>query len=301
MRSQCKLWDKALSLRIAVQKGFGTADRLPGAAARQRALETVPDIEVAYDGASAACRDAITELLDVMDTLLARNAGSDGAHPPGEASVDELGASAAAGKRKRGRSDGSSVDALSQDIADVEARFAPFRDGAVDRWHRKAMLATGHAAMRSQLHALNQSLSQQVAAQTRDAPRALARVQRDATAMPPVLCESMPAAPEANANKQNAPQADGTVAGTFDDTSFYAVLLQEYLQAAGIDIAGVAAAKVLKKRKAADRRASKGRKIKYTVMDKLVNFMVPQDQQRDKDVSALFSNLFGRGVHADEQ
>ncbi len=41
-------------------------------------------------------------------------------------------------------------------------RFAPFRDGSMDRWHRKTMLMTGSGALRSNLKALNQSLSARV-------------------------------------------------------------------------------------------------------------------------------------------
>ena len=44
-----------------------------------------------------------------------------------------------------------------------------------------------------------------------------------------------------------------------------------------------------------DRRASKGRKIRYNVIDKLVNFMVPEDVHTDDRVASLFSNLFGHG------
>ena len=42
-----------------------------------------------------------------------------------------------------------------------------------------------------------------------------------------------------------------------------------------------------------DRRASKGRKIRYHVHEKLVNFMTPVDQDAPMFASQLFSNLFG--------
>lgn len=48
-----------------------------------------------------------------------------------------------------------------------------------------------------------------------------------------------------------------------------------------------------KKRKHVDRRASKGRKLRYTVQPKLVNFMTPVDHQLPIYASQLFSNLFG--------
>ena len=42
-----------------------------------------------------------------------------------------------------------------------------------------------------------------------------------------------------------------------------------------------------------DRRASKGRKLRYHVQEKLVNFMAPV-QHADHDIATqLFSSLFG--------
>jgi hypothetical protein len=52
-----------------------------------------------------------------------------------------------------------------------------------------------------------------------------------------------------------------------------------------------------KHRKLVDRRASKGRKIRFNVMEKLVNFMDPLDVYEAGDsnrVAALYSNLFGQ-------
>lgn len=56
-----------------------------------------------------------------------------------------------------------------------------------------------------------------------------------------------------------------------------------------------------KKRKNVDRRASKGRKIRYTTMQKLVHFMVPADAPPEREVSALFTNLFGHGQRQQQQ
>lgn len=52
-----------------------------------------------------------------------------------------------------------------------------------------------------------------------------------------------------------------------------------------------------KQRKAVDRRASKGRKIRYHVHEKLVNFMTPVDLEAPQFAAQLFGNLFG-GVRA---
>lgn len=51
-----------------------------------------------------------------------------------------------------------------------------------------------------------------------------------------------------------------------------------------------------KKRRAVDRRASKGRKIRYNVNEKLVNFMAPEDDGTSELTEQLFRNLFGGGT-----
>jgi protein AATF/BFR2 len=48
-----------------------------------------------------------------------------------------------------------------------------------------------------------------------------------------------------------------------------------------------------KQRKVVDRRASKGRKIRYHVHEKLVNFTTPVEQEGPQFAAQLFSNLFG--------
>ncbi len=50
-----------------------------------------------------------------------------------------------------------------------------------------------------------------------------------------------------------------------------------------------------KRRKQVDRRASKGRKLRYHVHEKLVNFVAPRQPAVEPAFAAqLFANLFGR-------
>lgn len=60
-----------------------------------------------------------------------------------------------------------------EQLSALEAQLAPFRDAALDRWHRKTLLSSGRSAMKSNLRALNQSISQQVAGLMVDLPRAV--------------------------------------------------------------------------------------------------------------------------------
>ena len=58
----------------------------------------------------------------------------------------------------------------------------------------------------------------------------------------------------------------------------------------------IARAKSVKRRKVVDRKASKGRKIRYHVHEKLVNFMVPVVSDRAEFAENLFGSLFAYGA-----
>jgi len=87
---------------------------------------------------------------------------------------------------------------------------------------------------------------------------------------------------------------------TYDDGEFYRTMLKEFLEANAAGVAVGSGGMMLnartKVRKNVDRRASKGRKIRYHVMDKLVAFMTPDDHIGSKYALAsnVFNNLFGQ-------
>jgi Apoptosis-antagonizing transcription factor, C-terminal len=56
------------------------------------------------------------------------------------------------------------------------------------------------------------------------------------------------------------------------------------------------AAQVKKKRRGIEKGASKGRKLRYDVHEKLVNFMAPTAADLPPMAAQLFSNLFGAGA-----
>ena len=82
---------------------------------------------------------------------------------------------------------------------------------------------------------------------------------------------------------------------TYDDGEFYQTLLKEFLE--GKQVAGSVANwySGKKHRKLVDRRASKGRKLRYHVHEKLVNFMTPVELHAPQFAANIFANLFGRG------
>ncbi|PNH10770.1 Protein bfr2 [Tetrabaena socialis] len=82
-------------------------------------------------------------------------------------------------------------------------------------------------------------------------------------------------------------------AETYDDAEFYQQLLKEFLDKGLAEGAAGGLPRPPKKRKVVDRRASKGRKLRYHVQDKLVAFMAPVEIEPPAFAANLFSNLFG--------
>lgn len=79
-------------------------------------------------------------------------------------------------KRSRDEFEGEASCEAAWKLVEAHDRvFAPFRDSAIDRWHRRTVLSAGSAALRNNLRALNQSISAQVAAIMRDSSKFIKR------------------------------------------------------------------------------------------------------------------------------
>jgi len=100
----------------------------------------------------------------------------------------------------------------------------------------------------------------------------------------------------------------------YDDADFYGPLLKDLLEQRsqenigalnGLSFQSVApwqAAREAKTRKVVDTRASKGRKMRFTVQEKIQNFMAPEDRGKwgDRQREELFASLFGRRATLEE-
>ncbi len=158
--------------------------------------------------------------------------------------------------------------------------LAAFRDAALDKWHARAVLASGSATLQGSLRALNQSVSKQVATVMQDPTRLInrSRLLRDTAprrlGVGPSGADAASLANGHGGQEEDEEEEEGRQGGrrrggaderdeeTFDDGEFYQQLLKEFLEQGGADGAALAAARAAKKRKVVDRRASKGRKIR---------------------------------------
>jgi len=91
----------------------------------------------------------------------------------------------------------------------------------------------------------------------------------------------------------------------FDDTDFYHQLLRDIIDARGSGTGGndawMAVQKEKKAKKKVDTKASKGRKLRYEVHEKIQSFMVPvlaQGSWHEEQIDELFASLLGKGFES---
>ncbi|KAL2044727.1 hypothetical protein N7G274_002502 [Stereocaulon virgatum] len=122
--------------------------------------------------------------------------------------------------------------------------------------------------------------------------------------------------PRSCAPLQTASRAP-TDASIYDDADFYTLLLRELVEQRMADSSAplpspsadrvpaptLPSQRELKVKKQVDTKASKGRKMRYTVHEKLQNFMAPEDRGSwgERQRGELFGSLLGRKVEMDEE
>jgi protein AATF/BFR2 len=206
----------------------------------------------------------------------------------------------------------------------LDHAFAPYQDATLDKWWQK--VAGVQQQQTNKFKTMNQTLTAQITAALRDKDRLRKRTKLLRNNDVPLGVQ---------------PREDNHVDHIFDDNDFYSQILRELIdtKAATVDTSkpmvrdvdgvGVMDHVALaltsqqlmlrslqrKNKKKVDTRASKGRKIRYQVMDKIRNFMAPipgpinvvshglaiddVNVWHDESRRELFAGLFG-GTFKDE-
>ncbi|KAJ6836997.1 uncharacterized protein M6B38_324100 [Iris pallida] len=286
VKNQKALWDKTLEFRFLLQKPFSSSNKLPQEPVKSSFCSSDRVVDQAYADLVSSCKQTLDCMLELQEALLERN------HSIVEST---------AGNTKQSSKDGLLPNELKGEadedwlqIHEMHSRIAPFRNNAVDKWHRKTQVTTGAAAFKGKLHAFNQNISDQVAGYMRDPSRMIKRMQLGSFSV-----GIFGKVPE---NSESTKEEDVNVEGDpelLDDSEFYQQLLKEFFESCDLTSSVMAfhAMKKLqpKKRKIVDRRASKSRKIRYSVHEKIVNFMAPVPMNLPQMAPKLFENLFGMG------
>jgi protein AATF/BFR2 len=206
----------------------------------------------------------------------------------------------------------------------AQKRLQPAWESSVNLWHSR--LHYGSEKVQSKFRTFNQSLWEGVDAAIQDEDKCIsksrAQLGQSTRVDRPQLLTPQDQVPvnEDTAAGSDSESGSGSDSGsdkeskgkrkgksssgqydmqTYDDRAFYSLLLKAYIMSGtstgDMNTAdGLAMLRQYKKRKAdVDRRASKGRKLRYVVHKKLQNFMFPHEApQTGMDVDRLLQSLF---------
>ncbi|OUZ99351.1 Apoptosis-antagonizing transcription factor [Macleaya cordata] len=273
VKNQKVLWDKTLEFRFLLQKVFSSSNKLPQEPHRSSFCGSDKAIDKAYSDLITSSEQTINCLLELQEALLEKN--------PSVVQITDGNTNESSKVTERSKSLDVGSDEEWLPIQRMHSRIASFRDNSIDKWQRNIQVTTGAAGFKGKLHAFNQNISEQVAAYMRDPSRMIKRMQ---------LRRSTVGIFGGDANVDGDPEL-------LDDSEFYQQLLKEFFESynpASSESAFYALKRLqTKKRKIVDRRASKSRKIRYHVHEKIVNFMAPEPLNLPPMAPKLFENLFG--------
>lgn len=273
IQQQRKTYDGLLNMRIRLQKALVAANTFSTLSA------DADDNAEPY----TAAEEAAVNLLNTMSSL--RNSFK----PSG----------GAGSKRKREFDTSTSSGDIWADMESAESQFSKQRKELLEKWSRKTQGGASKAAdARMSAKGGRKPLTSALRDQLNDPEGRL--IKRTKV---PRSCAPTQAA-------QRVPEDDAI----YDDADFYQMLLKELVDQRTVESSStpalgptvmLSAAKDAKTRRDVDRKASKGRKMRFTVHEKLQNFMAPEDRRNWEPaaIDRLFGTLFGQklGLNEDDE
>ncbi|KAF2227605.1 apoptosis-antagonizing transcription factor [Elsinoe ampelina] len=264
VKKQRNTFDNLLNMRIKLQKAIIGTNTLSGLA-RDSKLQPTEDLESAFKSAESAAFtlwDSLTKLRDSLQT--------------------------ARGGSKRKLSD-FAVDSLTPDLLKYnqtqDSASRQWQDSTLEKWYARTHVDATAGQNRNKLSQTT----------TTSSPRA-----------------SDPDVADEDEQVRRRDTGDPTI---YDDADFYSVLLSTLLEqkssfTPGANTQGKGPSEEIrgmngyqirreaKTKKVVDTKASKGRKLRYTVHEKLMNYCAPEDRGAwgERQIDDLFSSLLGRRV-----
>ncbi|KAM9750663.1 protein AATF [Dama dama] len=325
VKNQIALWDQLLEGRIKLQKALLTTNQLP-----QPDVFPVfkdkggPEFASALKNSHKALKALLRSLVDLQEELLFQYPDTrylvDGTKPKAESEeeissdneelIEEKQQPQRRGPAKRKLETEHYPSFMAKRFAD----FTVYRNRTLQKWHDKTKLASGKLG--KGFGAFERSILTQIDHILMDKERLLRRTQtkrsvyrvlgKPEPAAQPVP-ESLPGQPEilpeapANAHLKDLDEE------IFDDDDFYHQLLRELIERKTSSLdpndqvamgrQWLAIQKLRSKiHKKVDRKASKGRKLRFHVLSKLLSFMAPIDHttMNDDARTELYRSLFGQ-------
>jgi protein AATF/BFR2 len=276
VKKQRKNFDTLLNTRIRLQKALISTNSMVAEPHKESSAPTS-----SIEAAETAALTLLNNLTDLRISLEEARTGN---------------------KRKRAVFDSSTPSSeIWSSISSAEKSALPHRKAVLERWSTKTRATTvtnnknrlNASATQTLTEVLDSQLQSSHLVTRTQVPRSCAPIQSNAS------------------NKGSQP--DPTI---YDDADFYGLMLKELLEQRSADNANGGTAEFVvqapwqiareaKTKKVVDTKASKGRRLRYTVQEKLQNFMAPEERgewgerQRDELFSSLFGQRMALGEHDD--
>ncbi|KAJ3055274.1 hypothetical protein HK097_011005 [Rhizophlyctis rosea] len=301
VRAQIALWDGLLDGRVRIQQAVTIANRFP----KQEVYSAVrtDETQSGIAEASKELAELVDGLLDLRTALVAQN---EAINIP---NIDSL-----SKKRKRDHSNPDQLlSSMWSEAHALDEGFTGFRDQTIEKWNNKVQVASG-IPMQKKFKAINQSVMSQIKQVLGDKDRLLKRTRLRRSEFR--CLGEVPKYDKNDLEEQNNEDADNERADAhlsnydneiFDDGDYYQQLLRELIESRMTDtddpiLLGMKWAQLKqlqqkqRKKRKVDTRASKGRKIRYHVHEKIQNFMAPQPKGtwHEEMLEELFAGLLGQ-------
>ncbi|CAG8560824.1 10191_t:CDS:2 [Acaulospora colombiana] len=248
--------------------------------------ETEPLIRETQD----ELRDLIDSLIDLRKDLCREN------------EIIEV-ADDAINNRKRHREDDDYIEHLWKDMKGIHDAFLPYRTQTIEKWNNKVQIASG-IPLNKKFKAINQGANVQIGQALNDRERLIKRTQLKRNSDKILGKARSELRDDVGDQKKHDEHLVNYDVEIFDDADFYQQLLRELIESRMVDtddpvassLRWAALKQTKQKKKKVDTKASKGRRTRYHVQEKLQNFMVPipAGTWHDDMIDELYTSLLGK-------
>lgn len=268
VKKQLALYDSLLDSRIKLQKGLQNTNLVSESPRGALTASVISEAEETALG-------LIETIFSLREDLMAQDLAS---QPP---------------SRKRKYNDGEDVELVElwTDMQAFETSLATWRDHTLTKWSNKIQAASGLDKAKK-FKALNQGILAQIEESKSDREKLLRRTR----------IKRFKAAANTTVSQ------DDISADIYDDGDFYQEMLKDLIDSRMLDSTNgnqmkwIATRQPKQKKANVDTRASKGRKLRYHVHEKIQNFMapIPSGSWHEEQIDELFGSLLGQTLRVDE-
>ncbi|WBW72259.1 traub family protein involved in ribosome biogenesis [Schizosaccharomyces osmophilus] len=269
LQEQMRMYDQVLDTRIRLQKGFSQAHTMD-------AFEENQDNEIKDQADETTNVVSIDEVKKSLVSFIQKTM---------ELRVDLMVDSGIEPRGLKRKAESEDIESISSTMNDLDNSLEDWKNTTLTKWHNRVQAAQG-ITQNNKFKALNQNVVQQI----------------DQTMLnKDDLIERSRLSRSDSSRKDPNPEL-------YDDTEFYQSLLKDFINSRLADsgrdtnVRWVASKQQKQKKENVDTKASKGRKLRYHVHEKLQNFMVPVEVTSwpEEHIDDLFNSLLGQRVDMSE-